>query len=152
MLALLPLLGALLGLLGQVHARYATPLTAAQAVNATKACAAIAKSISSKSSVYYPRAFYNDSRTTQTFSLTRFDAVTSPVQYANDIIHYGSNNALPSICSIEPGTTSDVSIIVRRRSHKVHKVMALADKSAARSSPSAITLCLSVSRVRILRA
>ena len=50
----LPILAALLGLLPSTYAD-ATPLTALQALNAAKACAAIARTISSKSAVYYPR-------------------------------------------------------------------------------------------------
>lgn len=66
-------------------------LVHAQSTSVQTTCQQIASSISSASYVYYP----------------------ADPQYQQDIAHYAKSSTEESICSVEPGTTGDVGIILQ---------------------------------------
>ncbi|KAI0317688.1 FAD dependent oxidoreductase [Amylostereum chailletii] len=68
-----------------------TPSFSPQYDNVSATCARIAKAISSSSGVFYPDS----------------------TQYAADIAHYSEGSTQNSTCSVEPGTTEDVGIILQ---------------------------------------
>lgn len=72
-------------------------------------CNTIAAAVSNASHVYFPGMLSTSCMLQPWLSLSND---TGALQYANDISHWASSSSALAACSVEPGTATDVGIIV----------------------------------------
>ena len=90
-----------------LHPAEAWPLERRNSSNLTSACNAIAEVISDASQVFYPCE-----RPILLFVMAQSDDCQASPQYLSDISHFTVSSTQQSACSVEPGSTEDVSKIV----------------------------------------
>jgi hypothetical protein len=112
MCGVLDLIGALYGQSGFNLGNLITHARASSPDSYTATCQKIEASISSASQVFYPGEFQCDFEELPLLFITFNSGYLASQNFDSDISHWANSSSQVPVCSVEPGTPTDVGLIV----------------------------------------